>query len=300
MRGSGWHALPWILLLALVTGRAAAQDGALLPEVRYFRTPVADPLATRLSAGLKHTNLLATQGAERPPFTLPPDKRSTEEVVAAVSLGVIFPLFEAVRWDGGGAVLVLDAKVFSRFRIQFPGRDDMGQDWFIGGGVEARQRRWSGRASFMHRSSHLGDEFMEATGAQRIEFGSEYIDVAAAYDMGGGTRLYGGGSWIFRSYLNWDPHLRELGISDRFLVQLGADGEWRPWQDRRFGIHAGIDWQAAERTDWAGAFSAAAGVGIRTTRSLRLMARFYDGRSTMGEFFLTPERYLTLELMAEF
>jgi hypothetical protein len=29
------------------------------------------------------------------------------------------------------------------------------------------------------------------------------------------------------------------------------------------------------------------------------MTRFYDGPSTMGEFFLTPERYLTLELVAE-
>jgi hypothetical protein len=29
------------------------------------------------------------------------------------------------------------------------------------------------------------------------------------------------------------------------------------------------------------------------------MARFYDGPSTMGEFFLTPERYFALELVAE-
>jgi hypothetical protein len=30
------------------------------------------------------------------------------------------------------------------------------------------------------------------------------------------------------------------------------------------------------------------------------MARFYDGNSMMGEFFRTPERYFTVELMAEF
>ena len=57
---------------------------------------------------------------------------------------------------------------------------------------------------------------------------------------------------------------------------------------------------AAERTNWRGGFAAAAGIGVANQRSLRLMARFYDGNSMMGEFFRTQERYFTLELVGEF
>ena len=83
---------------------------------------------------------------------------------------------------------------------------------FVGGGFEMQHKAWSGRAAIIHRSSHLGDEFIEMTGAERIEFGSEQLDLLAAYDVAGIARVYGGGSWIFRSYLGWEPQLVALGV----------------------------------------------------------------------------------------
>lgn len=294
MRGRRRGALICAAALVLLPGTGRAQDDALLPPDRYHAPPVADPSAPRLSVALMRTNLLRTQAGERAPFDLPDAGRET---VATISLGAVLPLARVAEWDGGGAALVLDAKVFGRFRVQETSRDDMGQDWIIAGGVEARHAAWSGRTMISHRSSHLGDEFIEATGARRIEFGNEQLEFLAAYNAGGAARFYGGGAWIFRSYLGWDPRLSALGIRDRAAVQLGMDREWRPFRDRRLGIWGGVDWQAAERTSWRGALAVAAGIGVGNSRTLRLVARYYDGPSTMGQFFLTGERTFALELM---
>jgi hypothetical protein len=249
--------------------------------------------------GLQQTNVLESPGPERPPFTIADPADAARDVVAAVAIGAIFPLLELSSSERGGVIMYADARVFSRFRIEYESRDDMGQDWFVGGGFEWRRAAWTGRAAIMHRSSHLGDEFVEMTGAERIEFGSEQLDVTAAYDLEGIARLYGGGSWIFRSYLGWEPQLVALGVRDRGVLQAGADRIWWPWAGRPVAIYAGLDVQAAERTDWDAGVAAAAGIGVHARRSFRLMARFYDGPSTMGEFFLTPERYFALELVAE-
>jgi hypothetical protein len=285
---------------ALAAGGVEGQDARVLPNVRLFRTPIADPHATRISVGLMSTNLLERQGDERPPFTVPNQEDAAREVVAAISIGAIFPLLTVADWDGGGAALIGDFKVFSRFRIELPSRDDMGQDWYVGGGVDWRDDLWSGRVAIMHRSSHIGDEFSDSTGARRIEFGSEQLDITTAYEVPGIARFYGGGSWIFRSYLGWEPLLADLDIHDRAILQLGIDREWTPWRDPRLRLYAGVDWHAAERTDWRGGFAAAAGIGVATPRSLRLMTRFYDGNSMMGEFFRTQERYFVFELVGEF
>jgi hypothetical protein len=287
-------------MLAYAPARTHAQEGDVLPNTRLFRTPIADPMATRISVGLLRTNLLERQGDERPPFTLENPADDAHETVAAVSIGAIFPFLKLAEWEDGGAVLMGDFKVFSRFRIQYPSRDDMGQDWYVGGGVDWRDKLWSGRVAIMHRSSHIGDEFSKMTGAERIEFGSEQLDVATARDIPGLFRVYGVASLIFRSYLGWEPLLEPLDLSDRAVVQLGIDHEWTPWSDPRLRLYAGADWHAAERTNWRGGIAAAAGIGVANQRSLRLMVRFYDGNSMMGEFFRTPERYFTLELVGEF
>jgi hypothetical protein len=274
--------------------------GTLLPEVRYLRAPLADPTAPRIAVALMRTTLLAAPGPERPPFDVSDARDAAIDHVAAVGLGAVFPVVQLAAWQGGGINLVADGRVFARFRIEYRGRDDMGQDWFVGGALEGAHHALSGRLGIVHRSSHIGDEFVEATGAERIEFGGEELELRGAYEVPGLARLYGGGSWVFRSYLRWDPRLRALDVRDRALLQLGADREWRPWSDPRFTAFAGADYFAAERTRWRPAFSAAAGVGVVTGRALRLTVRAFDGPSQLGEFFLTHERYVSLELGAQF
>jgi hypothetical protein len=284
-------------LAALVPATAAAQ-GRLLPDVRYMAEPAADPTAPRIAAALMHSTLLEAPGPERPAFTVPDRGTSAGDVYAAVAIGAIIPLYQLAEWQDGGAVLVADARIFGRFRLN-RAREDMGQDWYIGGGVEAARGDWSGRASIIHRSAHIGDEFAAATGAERIEFGNEELLLLTAWQAPAAVRLYAGGSWVFRSYLRWSPRFRDLEVWDRGTLQAGADREWQPSSDPRLRLFAGVDVRAVERTDWQPGYSAVLGGGVTTTRSLRLQLRFFDGMSDMGEFFLTRERYVSLELAAE-
>ena len=297
---------PGPMLLAVLALAAAsplqAQNGAwarLLPSQNWFRPPVADPLEPRFGVSLLKTDLLSRRGPERPPFFLPDQQDSNSDVVAAVALGVTFPIASLAEWERGGLVLTGHAAVHSRFRIEYPSRDDLGQDWVVGGGLAAAWDELAARLRIHHRSSHLGDEFMELTGAPRIEFGGEAIEATAAYSWEG-LRFYGGGSWIFHSNTAKETILRVWGRDDWYTVQLGADAEWFQLAGGRLGFNGGIDWQAAQRTNWRGALALAAGVHARNAAMLGFTVRYFTGPSTMGEFFLTDETYLALELTGRF
>ncbi len=281
--------------LLLLPGATLAQaPDWLLPRTRHFQHPLADPMAPRFAIGLVATDVLRTRGPERPSFVLPDSADAAFDVQAAAAVGGTLPLFRLAEWPGGGVIVAGEVAAFARFRIEYPSRDDLGTDWFVALPVEVRQDEWSGRIAITHRSSHLGDEFITLTDAERIEFGHESIELMAARAFGD-ARVYGGGAWIFRSNTAWEMRMRGLGDHDRFELQAGADGEWPIGGVGR--AYAGVDVQAAERTDWQTQVALVAGAGVSGNgRAIRLLARFHDGVSPMGEFFLTDERFVSLEL----
>lgn len=288
-------------LVAAAPARAQDAWSGFMPGRSLFRQLVADPLEPRFTLGLLKTNLLATQGPERPSFVVTEDDKS--DVVAVVGIGSEFPFARLTTWPDGGINLTGHVGVFSRFRIENPSRDDMGQDWVVGGGIEVLKKNLAGRLRIHHRSSHLGDEFSAATGARRIEFGGEGMEGLASWTHASGIRLYGGGSYIFHSNTASTAVLQQLERDDKYTVQAGADGEWYNWSAGHVGLHAGVDYQSAQRTNWRSAFSTLGGVAFRRenvdgARELRLSLRYFNGPSTMGEFFLTKEQYLHFELMA--
>jgi hypothetical protein len=270
-----------------------------VPGVRYLPDLRADLLEPRSGVGLVYTNLLATAGAERPGFSIP-DSVARPEMQGTAALGATLPLLHLSSRANGGIIVAGQAGITARFRIERPSRDDLGQDWFVAIPVEVSRGDWAYRFRISHRSSHLGDEFMEETGAQRLEFGGEALDTHVARRLGSG-RAYLGASWIFRSYTIREQAMRALGRSDRFLLQAGADGTWDPWPDSRADLVGGFDVQTAQRTAWRRQVAAAAGLRWRSdSHALQVLVRFFDGPSFMGEFFLSPERYAALEFVAEF
>lgn len=270
----------------------------LLPRVRYFESPLADPLEPRFGIALVTTNLLAARGPERPLFFIADSADAAFDVQAAAAVGGTLPLIQLAEWPGGGIIVAGEVAAFARFRIEYPSRDDIGTDWFVSMPVEIRDGAWSGRVEIGHRSSHLGDEFIQRTGAERIEFGHESLDMLAAYTFAGIGRIYGGGSWIFRSNTEYEMRNRGLGEHDRFQLQVGGDGEWQiPGVLHAYG---GVDVQAAERSDWRTRIALTGGIGVRRgDRTARLLLRLHDGVSPLGEFFLTDERLFGLELVIE-
>jgi hypothetical protein len=272
----------------------------ILPHTRYFASPLADPIEPRFSLGLLLTNVLATPGRERQSFAVPDAVDARSDLQASAALGGTFPLWSPLVRPEGGIIVGAQAGVFARFRMEVASRDDLTQDWLVALPIEAAWNDFSGRVRISHRSSHLGDEFIQATEAERIEFGGESLDVLAAYQIGNAGRVYAGGGWVFRSYTDRLPVLRLEGKRDRYVVQLGADGKWNP-AGERVELIAGADWQAAERTGWRGALALAGGVALRQNgRWLGMVARYFEGTSSMGQFFITPEEFWSLELILGF
>ncbi|HET9439437.1 MAG TPA: DUF1207 domain-containing protein [Longimicrobiales bacterium] len=300
--------LPIAMLLCFGTSPAHAQRSgfwqSFLPRVHYFQPLVADPLEPRMSLALLQTNVFerAGEGRERPPFTFPDPEDAATDVNVAAGIGGSIPLLQLKEWPGkGGIVASAQLGVFSRFRIEYPSRDDVGQDWFVGMPFEVSYEKFTGRFRIMHRSSHIGDELVEVTGARRIEFGGEYADFLAGYHVLHGVRVYGGGTWNFRSYTERLPVLQLNDRHDTFQMQAGIDGHWFRTEASHSGLTAGIDWQSAQRTGWRSQFSAAAGWAARVNgQGTKLLLRYFHGPSPMGEFFLTPETFWAAEWVVEF
>jgi hypothetical protein len=296
-----------VLVLASSTMVRAQQPDfwqRFLPRVHYFQPLVADPLEPRMGIGLLQTDVFARAGAglERQPFSFPDPEDAAHDVNAAAAIGGSIPLLHLAEWPGkGGIVASAQLGVFSRFRIEYPSRDDVGQDWFVGMPFEIAYNKFTGRLRIMHRSSHIGDELVETTGAARIEFGGEYADFLAGYRFIEGARVYAGGTWNFRSYTEILPALRARGLHDTFSLQAGIDGGWYPWSQGRSGFTGGVDWQIAQRTNWRSQFSVAGGYGARVNgQGTKLLLRYFHGPSSMGEFFLTKETFWAAEWVVDF
>ena len=299
----------WLVVaLTLAASPVQAQQSnwdRLFPHVHYFEPLLADPMEPRMALALMQTNLFerAVEGRElRPPFNVPDPDDAASDVEIGVGMGGRIPLWVLADWkEKGGVVASAQFGVFARFRIEYPTREDTGQDWFVGMPIELTYEKFSGRFRIMHRSSHIGDELVVTTGAERIEFGGEYADFIAAYKPIDALRVYGGATWNFRSYTKYLPALFFRDRGDTGQLQAGVDASWYPWSEGRVGLVGGIDWQSQQRTNWRSQFAATGGVNLKVhQRATRLAVRYFHGPSPMGEFFLTPETFWALEWTIDF
>jgi len=278
---------------------AAAQQRSFFPGVHYFESPMADLREPRMAGALIGTDLFATASAqERPIFAFPAGDDPSLDVQGLVALGTNIPVWRLIATPRGGVLLGFQVGVHARFRLERPSRDEVGSDWMVALPVEAAHGPWSARVRLLHRSAHLGDELAEKTGAQRIEYSHEAVDGLAAYRVGNGVRVYGGGTYVFRSVTESDPRIAVRDFRDAASVQAGF--EVMPPADGRLAPLVAVDWQRAQRTRWDDEVSAAVGVTTRAGgRRFSLLLRYFNGPSTMGEFFLTPESFWGLEFTGD-
>lgn len=300
LRSAATVAFTALFWLTLARG-AHAQAPHWFPETHPYRSPLADPLEPRFSGSLVFTDLFSRAGGnppERPPFFLERDADPRRELQAPVTFGKHVPF---LMWHSGREAVMtigVQASVNGRFRIERPSRDALGEDWMVAFPFEIGWRQWSGRARLLHRSSHLGDEFIQTNGGERIEFGGDGIDLAGAYQVLPALRVYSAVNWIMHSNTEQETVIARIGRRDRIVTQFGADFLDYAFSGGRFGYVAAVDAQLAERSNWRTSISAQAGLAARRgTRSGRLVVRYHGGPSPMGEFFLTTENFWGLELI---
>ena len=296
------------LLLALPLAAATFAPAALLaqqapaptrsrvvwfPREPLFPSPMADPHEPRFAGAFIGTNILSQDSPERAPFTV--NAPSEGELMAVVNLGGSYAI---VRGPKGKGTMELGGQVGmdTRFRMKLPQKDMFSADWMVAMPLSYAEGPWSIRGRAIHRSSHMGDQFEQATGAHRIQLGNDGFDLLGARELGP-VRVYAGGEWI--TYSETDDTAIAPGHGDRWQTQAGFDADWHAWrQQPRWSLVGGVDWQSAERTAWKPSLAAEAGVRYaHGPRSARLVVRAFNGVSEAYQFFRTRETFYGLELV---
>jgi len=141
-----------------------------------------------------------------------------------------------------------------------------------------------------HDSSHVGDEYAERTGRQRINYTREEVFLGASLAGLKYWRIYGetGYAYDMRNKVLQKPWRLEGGIEFE---------DARRWWNGRAGYYAALDVTSYEESDWQADVTIQAGLVIPVrdlSRTYRFGLEYYNGRSLIGEFFLFDESYFSL------
>lgn len=233
-----------------------------LPRQSLFDPLIADPRWPRFSTSIQ----LYRGDAE-------------VDTVFSANIGASIPLY-GWRALGGQWQIGAQGGVFSIFDLESDSFDLINADYLFGLPLSYRYGPFSAFARFVHRSSHLGDEFVLRDRVERINLSYEAIDAILSYELLDAVRVYGGGGGIVRSDPDLDPLFAQAG-----LEITSPD----PLIGNILYPIAAFDFQAAEELDWDQNYSVRAGLELRTEfleeRSLQLLLEYFNGRSPNGQFF---------------
>lgn len=146
------------------------------------------------------------------------------------------------------------------------------------------------RFGVLHDSAHLGDEYMEETGRERINYTREEIVAGVSWQPNQQWRLY---SEIASEY-----ETRGVARGERFQVGTEYFSPTRMWHGRLIPYTA-ADFNFFSERNWASAVTAQIGFIMHTRQGssrYRVAFEFLHGRSPMGEFSFFDETYVGLGL----
>ena len=167
---------------------------------------------------------------------------------------------DAIGWDGNYGLTVTTASPASRLAL---------------------------KVAVQHVSAHLGDEYQDRTGVQRLNYTREELAFGAAWRFSPRWRGYG-----------------EIGIAYRqgneelepWRLQMGAERESRPtlWGGR-FATYVAADFSSMQERLWRLDTTLQGGLVTRSNgRTVRLFLELHDGRPTIGEFYKISETVITI------
>lgn len=260
-------------------------------------------------SGRSRTTILPAGDLYEPPLADSREPRFHQSVVNVIGGSVASRIWLAdhgetiglVRWsrprDGGVQVGILVAK-FAQFDLRTESNDLVNADYMIGIPVTFRRGAVTGRASLYHVSSHLGDEFLLATGTARVNVSVETLDARLAREWRGWT-FYGGGELaVRRSPGDLPAGALRAGVERRGFAERAATNV----RDRRIQPVLAADVGAlgsrgGPRLSAKGGFELSASRhGTTARRSMSVLAEYFTGPSTFGQFYRERIRYAGLAL----
>jgi len=153
--------------------------------------------------------------------------------------------------------------------------------------THAIENGWSFKIDLNHLSSHLGDEYMERTGATRINYTRRELALGVSKNFHRNFRIYGEGA------IGYDPGDSNLQEPGRF--QAGFEIEYpNSMLQGAFGWYAATDLQSWQERDWELDASLQTGFFVTADeRTMRIGIELYHGRPTVQEFFQSTESQIT-------
>lgn len=181
-------------------------------------------------------------------------------------------------YDPEGWQVDIEGAAFPRLDLVDDRRDLVAADFRFGLPLTYGSGLYQMKLAYYHLSSHLGDEFIERTGAQRINFTRDALVWGHSYYLLPSLRVYGEIGYAF--------HVS--GGSEPWEFQFGADyGPSEPT-----GIwgapFAAVNVHLREEVDFGGNFVFQAGWAWLSETSNRLFRagfHYYNGKSPQYEFF---------------
>src|SRR5256885_2167766 len=162
----------WIMLAVLAApAPAAAQRPAVAAGGAVFQPLLADP---------KEPQFFAAYLWERSPRLAPR--------LGSVGFGRTIGVVTARTWQ-----VAIAAAVFSQFNLAQPTADLMNTDYRVGIPVTYRRGNLTTRAQLYHQSSHLGDEYMVRTNAERVDLTFEAAELLVSQQLAAWRGCGGGG-----------------------------------------------------------------------------------------------------------
>lgn len=178
------------------------------------------------------------------------------------------------------------------------GQFDIDNNWDNIGwdGIYGIQLAWAPFGGFafrfgtLHDSSHVGDEYAERTGRERINYTRE--------DWILGGSWYFTKKWRIYAEVGYARELRNEDLMDPLRVLYGleyvsSDSFWKG----RLGWYAAANVSSYEENDWNLNNTIQVGLIFSAkdlSRNYRLGIEYYNGRSHFGEFFQDYEKYLAV------
>jgi len=147
---------------------------------------------------------------------------------------------------------------------------------------------WAFSAGTRHDSGHVGDEYAERTGRERIDYTREEIVLGASWAPSDLWRAYLETGWGFNRIESEKPLRLQVGVE-----HIGRERLWRgdiPW-------YAALDLTAYKEDDVRLRSCAQLGLMFPTgrgTNRYRAALELGSGRSALGEFSMHDETYIGL------
>jgi hypothetical protein len=179
-----------------------------------------------------------------------------------------------------------EAAVFARFDLHEE-YDMEATDWRFGIPLVRRDGDLAWKVHLSHRTSHLGDEYMERTGATPVHYHMEEAAAGVSWDASAGSRVYGeAGAALYTG-----------GPAANGRVQSGYE-----WVGSKGGLGlspwVAMDLEARNEQDWNPNATLAAGVALG--RSARLGFEYYRGRDPQTQFLEDRMQWVALALTFDY